>query len=464
MLIYYRLIIYFNYRTERALDKSGISVAPPKRTRGQQVVKSSGPSGPVRFSTRLRVKDDDKNDDENSENDESGDGSEESTEESGKEVESGEEVEKSGESDSERAEIEDESEDESEDKSEDKVEDESEDKVEDKVEDESEDKVEDKVEDESEDKAEDESEDENEDKVEDEDMIDAIGFVGPASPVLAGPVLAGPVLAGLVLAGPVLVGPAGSGPAGSGPAGPVGFAGPTIASPVSLAGPGPAVPAITVLPATPMKNKGKSQTTPDDNQEDAPALDPDSLVGDYKLKRGRERSGTGDARGIKTHRRSTSHSTAPTMPSTEDEVEVDPRGSSRTTGAYSRGRAMGNNYNWGDEDYNMDTADLNAPTYGKVLLFVDRETGGPPYMSFTTKVTPELPVVLKELSGRFSPIERRNSRIYVFEDEMWEVKGRFSQAVKDNAPLQWEIKDDGKLALYLLAVGVLFYILSTFIT
>ena len=364
------------------------------------MVKSSEPSEPVRFSTRLRVKDD-----ENSENDESGDSSEESTEESEKEIGSGEEIEKSGESDSERVEIEDESEDKVEDESEDKIEDDEGDKVDVGIEGEN-----------------------------------AIGFVGPAGSGPAG--FAGP--ASLVLVGP---------------AGPAGSAGPTFASP------DPAVPAITVLPATPMKNKGKRQTTPDDNQEDASALDPDSLMGNYKLKCGRERSGTGDARGIKTHRRSTSHSTAPTMPSTEDdEVEVDPRGSSRTTGAFSRGRAMGNNYNWGDDDYNMDTADWNAPTYGKVLLFVDRETGSDPYMSFTTKATPELPVVLKELSGRFSPIERRNSRIYVFEDEMWEVKGRFSQAVKDNTPLQWEIKNDGKLVLYLLAVGVLFYILSTFIT
>jgi hypothetical protein len=367
-------------------------------------------------------------DDENSENDENGDSSEESTEESEKEIGSGEEIEKSGESDSERVKIEDEIE--------------SGEEIEKSGESDSE-RVE--IEDESEDKVEDESED----KIEDDegDKVDvgiegenAIGFVGPAGSGPAG--FAGP--ASLVLVGP---------------AGPAGSAGPTFASP------DPAVPAITVLPATPMKNKGKRQTTPDDNQEDASALDPDSLMGNYKLKRGRERSGTGDARGIKTHRRSTSHSTAPTMPSTEDdEVEVDPRGSSRTTGAFSRGKAMGNNYNWGDDDYNMDTADWNAPTYGKVLLFVDRETGSDPYMSFTTKATPELPVVLKELSGRFSPIERRNSRIYVFEDEMWEVKGQFSQAVKDNTPLQWEIKNDGKLVLYLLAVGVLFYILSTFIT
>jgi hypothetical protein len=86
-------------------------------------------------------------------------------------------------------------------------------------------------------------------------------------------------------------------------------------------------------------------------------------------------------------------------------------------------------------------------------------------MSFTTATTSKLPVVSKELSGRFSPIERRNSRIYVHEDDMWEVKGRFSQAMKDNAPLQWEETDDGKFFLNLLAVSVFKEkILSTFKT
>jgi len=50
----------------------------------------------------------------------------------------------------------------------------------------------------------------------------------------------------------------------------------------------------------------------------------------------------------------------PTMPSTEDEDEVDPLWFFSYYWCYSRGRAMGTNYNWGDEDYNMDTADLNA--------------------------------------------------------------------------------------------------------
>ena len=280
----------------------------------------------------------------------------------------------------------------------------------------------------------------------------------------------------------------------------VGCVGPTgSAGPASITGSSGAksvVPVVSILPPTPVKNKGKGKGTPDDNQEDIllADFDPDSLRVDNDepggLKCGRERSGTGDVRGSKTHRRSASHSTAPTVPSTEDDDvddddvdddddvkdldkihpdvddddvedldEIHPQGSSRSTGGFSQGRAAGNNFNWGDVKDVMDPPDWNASTYGKVLLFVNRDPGTAPYMSFSTETTSELPVVLKELSGRFSPIERRDSRIYVYEEETWEVKGRFSQAVKDKTPLQWEMNDGGKLVLNLLAVGVFFFIL-----
>jgi hypothetical protein len=259
------------------------------------------------------------------------------------------------------------------------------------------------------------------------------------------------------------------GPDGSGPVGPTGSAG-------SLGAP---VPAISILPPTPVKNKGKGKGkgTPDDNQDDTlqdkPDLNPDSLMVDDNepggLKRGRERSGTGEVRGSKTHRRSASHSTAPTVPSTEDDDmddldEIDPEGSSRSTGGFSRGRAVGNYYSHADADDFINPEDWNAPPRGKVLLFVNRDPGTSPYMSFTTETTSELPVVLEELSGRFSPVEKRDCRIYVYEDEMWEVKGRFSQAVLDDSPVQWEMNGEGQLILPLLVVGVFLLILFTFIT
>src|SRR5712672_1840485 len=87
-----RELISFHCRTEMVLDKSGISIAPPKRTRAPEV-KSADPSMPICSSTHLRVKE--KSDAESSENgEESGEEIEESGEESGEESEeSGEEIE-----------------------------------------------------------------------------------------------------------------------------------------------------------------------------------------------------------------------------------------------------------------------------------------------------------------------------------------------------------------------------------
>jgi len=156
-----------------------------------------------------------------------------------------------------------------------------------------------------------------------------------------------------------LVGSDGSGPTGTvdpiGPTGPTGSSGPTgSAGPAFITGyPGAAeslvpMPVISILPPTPVKNKGKWKA-PDDNQENMlqdnpPDLNPDSLMVDNdesgRLKCGREYSGTGEVRGSKTHRRSASYRTATTVPSTEDDMEdldeINPQGSSHSTGGFSQ--------------------------------------------------------------------------------------------------------------------------------
>jgi hypothetical protein len=49
-----------------------------------------------------------------------------------------------------------------------------------------------------------------------------------------------------------------------------------------------------------------------------------------------------------------------------------------------------------------------------------------------------------------------DNRIYVLEDGIWEVKGRFSKAIQDESPLGWEVSDDGIYSVSLLAVSVHF--------
>ena len=276
-----------NCRTERALDNSGISVAPPKRTRGQEV-KSAEPSGPIRSSARLRVKDD--SSDESNSSEEGEDSNEESEESEEIEEVMDEEIEVKGED------------------------------------------IEESGEEYEDGESGEEGGEESGEEIEIENSGPAAS-VNPAGPVgsPAGPV-GGPVSPVGGPAGPVPVGPVSTAVLAVAPASTTGSldAGGSAGSPV---------PPITILPATPAKNQGKS------NQQDMlvdndDGLDSDSSMGDneglgysLKKKRGRERSGTGDARGIKTHRRSASHSTAPTVPSTEDD-DLDPHGSSRTTGGF----------------------------------------------------------------------------------------------------------------------------------
>ena len=102
-------------------------------------------------------------------------------------------------------------------------------------------------------------------------------------------------------------------------------------------------------------------------------------------------------------------------------------------------------------------SDSNAPAKGKVLLFINHGDAQP-YFSFTTQTTVHLPGILHQLSGQFSPIQKRNSRIYVFEDETWEVKGRFNQAIKDESPAPWYMASDNTPILTLLAVSVIIII------
>jgi hypothetical protein len=101
-------------------------------------------------------------------------------------------------------------------------------------------------------------------------------------------------------------------------------------------------------------------------QDQSISLDPDVVVNYYNTpkgpKRGRERADSSESRQSKIHRRSTSHSTAPTVPSTKISTrthsrdqsvspvdENDLRGASRITGGIFRGKARGNNFNFADK-------------------------------------------------------------------------------------------------------------------
>lgn len=48
-----------------------------------------------------------------------------------------------------------------------------------------------------------------------------------------------------------------------------------------------------------------------------------------------------------------------------------------------------------------------------------------------------------------------NSHIFVQQEDDWDIKGRYSQAIQDQTPVVWKISSEGKYTLSLLAVSAL---------
>lgn len=93
-------------------------------------------------------------------------------------------------------------------------------------------------------------------------------------------------------------------------------------------------------------------------------------------------------------------------------------GSSRVTGGFSRGHALGNAFNFADaEDVDMDSA--VGPVEGKVLLYfsnqnpADVDFTSKPSASFKHEVIPTIKPVLKAISGRFSPVKSKSNYNFI---------------------------------------------------
>jgi hypothetical protein len=182
-------------------------------------------------------------------------------------------------------------------------------------------------------------------------------------------------------------------------------------------------------------------------QDEAIPLDRSSIMSFYNssqtVKRDREESV--ESRQSKIHRRSTSHSAAPSgehstgqsVPSTRaasqdksvTSSDSDRYGASRTTGGTFRGRAIGNVLNWGDtsmyfclytilsnfsfflpfspsDAMEVDT-EAHQQTIGKVLLYTSQERDTRPAMTMKLQTTSELPLVLDKLALMYSPIQSK---------------------------------------------------------
>ena len=132
------------------------------------------------------------------------------------------------------------------------------------------------------------------------------------------------------------------------------------------------------------------------------------------------------------------------------------QGASCTTGGIIRGNAYGNVFNIADlHDIEAQAA---APVMGRVHLYdscVD-PANAKPKCGFKLKVTTSLGVVLTKLAEKDSPVRRKslihvffrislfnfligkNAKVFVYEDKLWNMKGRYSSAVEDEEPITWD--------------------------
>ncbi|KAG6854300.1 hypothetical protein H0H87_007863, partial [Tephrocybe sp. NHM501043] len=91
------------------------------------------------------------------------------------------------------------------------------------------------------------------------------------------------------------------------------------------------------------------------------------------------------------------------------------------------------------------------PTKGEVHLYTSH---GDPQQTDPSKVKPAMFVkhemssltlgpVLNKLGSRFSPIKKSNSHIFTWEEDMWNIKGRFEDAIQDDDDAPW-VKENNK--------------------
>ena len=105
------------------------------------------------------------------------------------------------------------------------------------------------------------------------------------------------------------------------------------------------------------------------------------------------------------------------------------------------------------------------PLQGKVPLFNSCDAEAEPIMSIKHTVTPDLRPVLKKIADQYSPIQSEflflcfcslfkefDQRVYVLENDMWAVRGRYSKAIEDDELVVWKPEHHG-LVLPILIVS-----------
>ncbi|TDL13151.1 hypothetical protein BD410DRAFT_903352 [Rickenella mellea] len=126
----------------------------------------------------------------------------------------------------------------------------------------------------------------------------------------------------------------------------------------------------------------------------------------------------------------------------------DLQGASRITGGFSRGRAHGNAMNIADMRDNTDTVHVAPEITGRVLIYDIRDINADLYTAIKTKVTSGFRPILEIIGDKLTNVPVNNCQIFVFEEDLWCIKGDYETALRDSDPVPW-INEGGKYKLHI---------------
>ncbi|KAF8987662.1 hypothetical protein BDQ17DRAFT_1435480 [Cyathus striatus] len=141
------------------------------------------------------------------------------------------------------------------------------------------------------------------------------------------------------------------------------------------------------------------------------------------------------SRVTKSSRRSTSHNSAASIPPySPSPIELE--GASRTHGGFSRGRAFGNTFNSADFDGTKDT-----------FMHIEESDSGPPLGT-------KLGDILHNICVEYEYTAIQSCFIYVQDDDMWVLKGKYHKALEKNEVVPWVKDEKGKYFISVSAESI----------
>ncbi|KAF8995320.1 hypothetical protein BDQ17DRAFT_1430473 [Cyathus striatus] len=153
------------------------------------------------------------------------------------------------------------------------------------------------------------------------------------------------------------------------------------------------------------------------------------------------------SRVTKSSHRSTSHNSAVSVPP-HSPSPIELEGASRTHGGFSRGRAFGNTFNSADFDGTKDTfmhieESDSGTVMGKVVIYSDRSKQSPPFV-VSQPLGTKLGDILHNICVEYEYTAIQSCFIYVQDDDMWVLKGKYHKALEKNEVVPWVKDEKGK--------------------